>query len=64
MLKWLLVIVMIVVVSGLLDSGPRRWRAGHLPGDLRVTVAGRTLQLPFTTTILFSLAAWGLFRLL
>jgi len=64
MLKWLVVIVLIVVVSGLLQSRPGRLRPGRLPGDLRLTVAGRTLYLPFATTILLSLAAWALLRLL
>lgn len=65
MMKWLLVIVVIVVASALLPSGPgHRLRLGALPGDLRCRIAGRVFQLPFTSTILLSAAAWGLFRLL
>ena len=65
MLKWLLVIVVIVVVSTLAQSAASRWpRLGELPGDVRLRVGGRVLRFPFMSTILLSLLAWGLFRLL
>ena len=42
MLKWLLAIVILAVVSGLGSSlSPRRWRFGHLPGDLHFDLFGR-----------------------
>ncbi|MCB1889498.1 MAG: DUF2905 domain-containing protein [Rhodocyclaceae bacterium] len=65
MLKWLIVIVVIVVASALFDARPgRRPRLGALPGDLQWRMGGRVLRLPFMSTILLSLLAWGLFRLL
>lgn len=63
MLKWLLVIVLIVVVSGLMGSHPRRrFRLGHLPGDLWFTLRGRAFHFPFTSTLLLSLLGWLLLR--
>lgn len=35
---------------------------GRLPGDLNFTLFGREFNLPFTTTILLSLAAAGIAR--
>lgn len=65
MLKWLLVIVLVVLLTGLMQSRPARWlRLGELPGDLRLRIGRRTLRLPFTTTLLLSLAAWLLMRML
>lgn len=63
MLKWLVVIVLIVLVTGLFRPGlARTLRLGHLPGDLHFRVRGRTFHFPFTTTILMSLVAWALLR--
>jgi hypothetical protein len=63
MLKWLLAIVVLAVVSGLGSSLPlRRWRIGHLPGDLHFDVFRRHIHIPFTSTLLMSLAVWLLVR--
>jgi hypothetical protein len=42
----------------------RRFGLGRLPGDLVVRVRGREVYVPFTTTILLSLALTALSRLL
>lgn len=63
MFKWLLVVALIVLVTGLMSPGvAQRLRFGRLPGDLRFKVRGREFHFPFTTTILLSLAAWALIR--
>lgn len=63
MLKWLLVVVLLVLVTGLMQPGlMRTLRLGHLPGDLHFRVRGRAFHLPFTTTILMSLIAWLIVR--
>ena len=41
-----------------------RFGLGRLPGDVRVRVKGRDYFLPFTTTILLSLALTAIARLL
>ena len=63
MLKWLLAIVILAVVSGL-GSGlsPRRWRFGHLPGDLHFDIFGRHIHIPLTSTLLLSLLVGLLIR--
>ena len=33
----------------------RRWRLGHLPGDLHFDVFGRHIHIPLTSTLLLSL---------
>lgn len=63
MLKWLIVIVLLVVVTGLLQPGlARRLRLGRLPGDLSFRKDGRDYHFPFTSTLLLSLLAWLLLR--
>ena len=65
MLKWLLVIVLVVMLTGVLGSRPARWlKLGDLPGDLRWRLGKRQLHFPLTTTLLLSLVAWLLVRLL
>jgi hypothetical protein len=41
-----------------------RYGLGRLPGDLRIPLRGRMYYLPFATTVLLSLAVWGIGRLL
>jgi hypothetical protein len=65
MLKWLLAIVVVAVVSGLGSGLPlRRWRIGHLPGDLHFDIFGRHIHIPLASTLLMSLAVWLLLRAL
>lgn len=63
MLKWVVVIVLLVLVTGLFrPSLARNFRLGRLPGDLNFRFRGRDYQLPFTSTLLLSLLAWGILR--
>lgn len=65
MLKWIVVIVLVVLVTGLMRPGfARRLRLGQLPGDLSFRFRNKAYHFPFTTTVLFSLVAWLLFRVL
>ncbi|MBK9955087.1 MAG: DUF2905 family protein [Rhodocyclaceae bacterium] len=64
-MKWALSLLLVVLLLGLLH--PRlvdRLRLGRLPGDLRFRLRGRDYLLPFTSTLLLSLLATLLFRLL
>jgi hypothetical protein len=57
--------LLVVLLLGLLH--PRlvdRLRLGRLPGDLRFRLRGRDYLLPFASTLLLSLLAALLFRLL
>ncbi|NMG50213.1 DUF2905 family protein [Azoarcus communis] len=63
MFKWVVVILLIVVVSGLMQAkGSNPLRLGHLPGDLWFRFRGRAYHFPFATTVLLSLLAWLILR--
>lgn len=63
MLKWVVVIIMLVLVSGLFRPGlTRTLRFGRLPGDIHFSFRGRPYHFPFTTTVLMSLVAWLILR--
>ena len=64
MLRWLLAVFVALVVLTALSPWLARFGLGRLPGDLSVRVKGRDYFLPFTTTILLSLALTLLARLL
>ncbi|MGC2518466.1 MAG: DUF2905 domain-containing protein [Burkholderiales bacterium] len=64
MLKWLLTLVLAVAVLTVLAPSLRKFGLGRLPGDITVRYRGRTWYLPFTTTLLLSLALTLLARIL
>ena len=45
-----------------LGLSPRRWRFGHLPGDLHFDLFGRHIHIPLTSTLLLSLLVGLLIR--
>jgi hypothetical protein len=53
-LKWVVVICLLVLLSGLMRPGLMR----------RLRLGRRRLHFPFTSTLLLSLLAWLLFRTL
>jgi hypothetical protein len=63
-LKWLVTLAVALVVLTALSPWLARFGLGRLPGDVRVRMKGRDYFLPFTTTILLSLALTGIARLL
>ena len=64
MLKWLLTLVAALVVLNLCTPWLRKFGLGRLPGDITLRHKGRDYYLPFTTTILLSLALSLLLRLI
>jgi hypothetical protein len=64
MLKWLVTLAVALVVLTALSPWLARFGLGRLPGDVRVRMKGRDYFLPFTTTILLSLALTAIARLL
>lgn len=64
MIKWLLTILISLAVLAAATPWLQRLGVGRLPGDVRLTVRGREYFLPFASTVLFCLVAWGIGRLL
>lgn len=65
MLKWILTLLITIFVFGL--AAPHLARIlglGSLPGDVAFRFRGRTYVFPFTSTLLLSLLAYLLFRIL
>ena len=63
MLKWALALVVALVVLTAISPWIARRGLGRLPGDVVVHYRGRRYYLPFTSTILLSLALTLLTRL-
>lgn len=65
MTKWLLALAVTVIAVGIVTPGVRRrLRLGRLPGDISLRLRGRDYAFPFATTLVLSLLATLLFRLL
>ena len=65
MLKWALSLFLVVLLIGLFQPKlASRLHLGRLPGNVRFRLRGREYVFPFTTTLLFSLLAALLFRVL
>jgi Protein of unknown function (DUF2905) len=64
MLKWLLTLLVALVVLTLLSPWLRKYGLGRLPGDMTVRFRGQDYYLPFTTTIVLSLALTLLGRII
>ena len=65
LLKWLVsVLVVVALLGGLRPLLSRYMPLGRLPGDITLQRHGRTWHLPFTSTVLLSLLAWLILRLI
>jgi len=64
MLKWVIVLVLGLAVLTAVSPWLARFGLGRLPGDVTLRYRGRNYYLPFTTTILLSLALTLVTRLL
>ena len=64
MLKWILTLMIALVVLSLCPPRIGKYTLGRLPGDINLRRNGRDYYLPFTTTILLSLALTLIGRIL
>jgi len=64
MLKWLLTLFIALAVLTLCTPWLRKFGLGRLPGDISVRYKGKSYNLPFTSTILLSLALTLIARLI
>lgn len=63
MLRWFIVIFLAVIVFSAALPWLEKLGIGRLPGDFRFRLFGRTIFLPFASTVLLSLLVFLLARL-
>lgn len=63
MLRWFIVLFLAVIVFSAALPWLEKLGIGRLPGDLKFRVFGKTVFLPFASTLLLSLLLWILVRL-
>lgn len=64
MIRWLIVILLVLIVLNGVTPWLQKLGFGHLPGDVRFKIFGREIFLPFATTIILSLVAAGISKIL
>ena len=64
MIRWLIVVLLALIVLNGFTPWLQKLGFGHLPGDIRFKIFGKEIFLPFATTILLSLLAAGIARVL
>ncbi|APW45584.1 DUF2905 domain-containing protein [Rhodoferax antarcticus] len=64
MIRWLIVVLLALIVLNGVTPWLQRLGFGRLPGDVRFKIFGREIFLPFATTIILSLVAAGISRVL
>ena len=64
MFRWFLVIFVAVIVFSAALPWLEKFGIGKLPGDVRFTLFGKKIFLPFASTVLLSLAVFLAARLL
>ncbi len=57
MIRWMIVIFLILVVISGINPWLHKLGFGRLPGDLRFRLFGRNWYIPLATTVLLSLIA-------
>jgi len=63
MIRWFFVIFLVVILFASALPWLEKLGIGRLPGDLRFSIFGKKVFLPFASTILVSLAALLVARL-
>ena len=64
MIRWMIVVFLALLLISWFSPALQKLGFGKLPGDLRFKVFGRELFIPLTSTILLSLVAGAISRLL
>jgi hypothetical protein len=64
MLRWIVVVLLALLLINGLAPWLQRWGFGRLPGDFRFRLFGRDCFIPLTTTLLLSLLASLIARML
>lgn len=64
MIRWVLTIFLALIVFSAAMPWLEKLGIGRLPGDVRFTLFGRRVFLPFASTLLLSMIAVGIGKLL
>lgn len=64
MIRWTLTIFLALIVFSAALPWLEKLGVGRLPGDVRFSLFGKTIFLPFASTILLSLVLFAVVRLL
>lgn len=64
MIRWLIVVLLVLIVLNGVTPWLQKLGFGRLPGDIRFKIFGKEVFLPFATTIILSLVAAGISRVL
>ena len=64
MIRWLIVVLLALILINGLTPWLQKLGFGRLPGDIRFKIFGRQIFIPLTTTVLLSLVAAGISKLL
>jgi hypothetical protein len=64
MIRWFLTIFIALIVFSALLPWLEKLGVGRLPGDVRFTLFGKRIFLPFASTVLLSLIGFAIARLL
>jgi hypothetical protein len=65
MLKWLLTTLLaLIVFSAAMPWLARRFGIGNMPGDMRFTIRGRQYLLPLASTLVLTVLAWCIAKLI
>jgi len=64
MIRWLIVVFLALIILNGITPWLQKLGFGRLPGDLRFKIFGREFFIPLTTTIILSLVAAGISRVL
>ena len=64
MIRWVLTIFLALIVFSAAMPWLEKLGIGRLPGDVRFTIFGRRIFLPFASTLLLSMLAVGVGKLL
>lgn len=64
MIRWLIVVLLALILLNGLTPWLQKLGFGKLPGDVRFKLFGREFFLPLATTVVLSLLAAGIAKLL
>lgn len=62
-MRWFVILLIFLLIFSRFGHWLERWGLGKLPGDVRLRIFGRTLFLPFASSLLMSLLLLALGRL-